>query len=413
MEILLLMPLVCLVLLWPRRASATLRAGAAVRVVTPDPLLPVTSGLGSSRPAREKHMDLEVRALCLEQDETTAAIVSVPFIGFPRHFCEQVCAAVPEVPASHILIGATHTHTGPDPYGFPDDQGEYGIDLAYWAHVCVRTAEAIREAHAALRPVHMKAATGDARGKIAYNFYAPELYDPRCHVLQFMEPGGAPLATLVNYAIHPEILLHREVCSPDLVGPLHAAIEAGGGGTALFMNSAQGGMVTADIRTPQGDMEDWSECVRIGELLASEALRIAAGGEVLEDPPLHCHSHTLSLPVKEVMGQLMMMIHPEVRPWDTPPQSIETRQDLLRLGNVHMLTLPGEVLPNIGFFLKRKMRGKHNLLFGLTNDAFGYLMTRIDYDSFARYEYITQTSLHEEAGEVLVAESLKLIEAAR
>jgi hypothetical protein len=113
------------------------------------------------------------------------------------------------------------------------------------------------------------------------------------------------------------------------------------------------------------------------------------------------------------MGQLMMMIHPEVRPWDTPPQSIETRQDLLRLGNVHMLTLPGEVLPNIGFFLKRKMRGKHNLLFGLTNDAFGYLMTRIDYDSFARYEYITQTSLHEEAGEVLVAESLKLIEAAR
>ena len=32
--------------------------------------------------------------------------------------------------------------------------------------------------------------------------------------------------------------------------------------------------------------------------------------------------------------------------------------------HAQILTIPGEALPNIGFYLKRKMRGKHHLLFG-------------------------------------------------
>jgi hypothetical protein len=55
------------------------------------------------------------------------------------------------------------------------------------------------------------------------------------------------------------------------------------------------------------------------------------------------------------------------------------------------------------------MRGKHNLLFGLTNDAFGYILTKEDYDSFKRYAYVSRTSLGERTGEILVNEALKLI----
>jgi len=66
-------------------------------------------------------------------------------------------------------------------------------------------------------------------------------------------------------------------------------------------------------------------------------------------------------------------------------------------------------LPNIGYYLKRKMRGEHNLLFGLTNDAFGYILTKEDYDSFKRYAYVTRTSLGERTGEILVNEALKFI----
>jgi hypothetical protein len=54
--------------------------------------------------------------------------------------------------------------------------------------------------------------------------------------------------------------------------------------------------------------------------------------------------------------------------------------------------------------------GEHALLFGLTNDAFGYILTRVDFDSFPRYDYVSRTSLGEETGEILIRESLKLIQ---
>jgi hypothetical protein len=55
------------------------------------------------------------------------------------------------------------------------------------------------------------------------------------------------------------------------------------------------------------------------------------------------------------------------------------------------------------------MRGQHNLLFGLTNDAFGYIMVKEDYKSFPRYEYISRVSLGEMTGEILIEKSLEFV----
>ena len=56
------------------------------------------------------------------------------------------------------------------------------------------------------------------------------------------------------------------------------------------------------------------------------------------------------------------------------------------------------------------MRGEHNLLFGLTNDAFGYILTKVDFQSFPRYDYVSRTSLGEMTGEILIERSLEFIE---
>ena len=45
---------------------AAFRAGIATRNVTPDPLLPVSGGVGPSKPAREKQGELTVRAMVLD-----------------------------------------------------------------------------------------------------------------------------------------------------------------------------------------------------------------------------------------------------------------------------------------------------------------------------------------------------------
>ena len=72
--------------------------------------------------------------------------------------------------------------------------------------VCEQAAAAVNEAVDHLQPAWIKIATGEARGKIAYNYYAPDLYDRRMSIIQANSPQGKTIATLVNYAVHPEVL---------------------------------------------------------------------------------------------------------------------------------------------------------------------------------------------------------------
>jgi hypothetical protein len=392
-------------------AHAAFRAGVAVRNVTPDPLLPVSGGVGPSHPAKEKNGELTVRALVLERDGTRTAFVSVDFLGFPAVLGDRVRAKVPSIPGDNILIGATHTHSAPDAYCFPDGQGGTGGDVNYLSGVVDKVAEAINEAAGKLAPAKLRIATGEAKGKIAYNYYAPDLYDPRVNILQAVGDDGKPVATLVNYAIHPEVIgSDRGICSPDLVGPLYDRIAALGGGTGIFLNSAQGGMITADNRRPGGEANDWAECTRIGNLLAEESLRIVESAPVQVNPNLLVAVSRVHFPVDSPLMRAIMKASPLGIQAD-PDGGVTTRMTLVNIGTAQIVTIPGEALPNIGFYLKRKMRGKQNFLFGLTNDAFGYMLTEVDWSSFKRYDYVSRTSLGERTGSILIDAALKLVAA--
>src|SRR5262245_60068403 len=133
-------------------ARADFRAGIAVRVVTPDPLLPVSGGIGPSKPSTKKEGELTVRSLVLADGDVKLAIVSADFLGFPSALGNRVRARVKGIPGENILIGATHTHSAPDCYGFPDGKGGTSADLAYLESVCERMAQAISEAATNLRP---------------------------------------------------------------------------------------------------------------------------------------------------------------------------------------------------------------------------------------------------------------------
>src|SRR5438552_9299398 len=271
-------------------------------------------------------------------------------------------------------------------------------------------AEAINEALDRVQPASLKIATGEAKGRIAFNYYADPLYDPRCHVIQVIGADGKPFATLVNYAVHPEVLgSDAGILRRDLIGPLYDRIREQGGGTGIFMNSAQGGMVTADNRGPDGrSIRTWAECLRIGTLLADEALRIVQPAPEQKNPKLFCAAKTISFPVESPLLRAVMKSSPLRYPTGDPDR-VTTQLNLLNVGSAQILTIPGEALPNIGYYLKRKMRGEHNLLFGLTNDAFGYILTKDDFDSFKRYAYVTRTSHGERTGQVSVSQAIKLV----
>lgn len=400
-------------------ARADIQAGAAIRVITPDPLLPVSGGMGVPKPAKEKKGELSARAVVFKKGDVTVAFVGLDLLGFPSVLGDRVRAKVERIPGKNILIGSTHTHSAPDCYAFPDGKGGHTGDLAYMDHVCKLAAEAVNEALDRLKPVSIKVASGEAKGKIAYNYYAPDLYDRRMGVIQALGADGKAVATVVNYAIHPEVLGNEiGVLSPDLVGPLCEKLEADAGGVALFMNGAQGGMITADNREldrPRdqlhgywNDAREWSECERIGRLMADEALRIVKDAPDRKDPVLFCDAIKVRFPV-ESDAMWGVITYSPLKYSHNEDRSIDATINLVNLADAQILTIPGEALPNIGFYLKRKMRGRHNLLFGLTNEAFGYILTKVDFKSFPRYDYVSRTSLGEMTGEILIEKSLDFV----
>lgn len=400
--------------------KAEIQVGSAMRVITPDPLLPASGGIGAGRPTKEKRGELTTRAIVFRKGDTTVGIVSIDVIGFPSVLGDRIRAKVSRIPPKNIMIGSTHTHSAPDCYAFPDLRGGHSGDLKYMDSVCIKAAEALNAAIDGLQPATLKIATGEAKGKIAYNYYAPDLYDRRMSVIQALNPAGKPIATLVNYAVHPEVLGNGVgITSPDLVGPLCEKLEAQTGGAAIFMNGAQGGMVTADnrnldqsrdpLRAYWNDARTWDECVRIGNQMADEALRIIKSAKEQKDPSLFCDAISVRFPVESAGLWAIIVGSPLKYPHNSKDHSINAQVNLVNLGTAQILTIPGEALPNIGFYLKRKMHGKHNLLFGLTNEAFGYILTKVDFNSFPRYEYVSRTSLGEMTGEILIDKSLEFV----
>jgi hypothetical protein len=406
--------IILFLILYTTASAGTFKAGAAKVIITPDPLLPVSGGVGVPNAATEKKGDLWIRALVLEKEERRVAVIGIDNLGWPAAVADKARKLITRIPPENILIGATHTHSAPDAYGFINEDGKTGVDLKYLDWCTRQLAKVVNQAVDNLEPAALKIAVGEARGKIAYNYYAEELYDPRCGVIQAIATSGVnknkTIATLINYAVHPEVIgSDQGILSPDLCGPLYDRVELKTGGVAIFMNGALGGMVTADNRKDNGgENKGWDECVRIGELLADQALEIAANSQMQNNPGLYCISKIIQLPIDSDMMRTILLNSP--LNYDVNNEFMATtRLNLLNIGTAQILTIPGEALPNIGYFLKRKMKGQHQFLFGLTNDAFGYIMTKVDFNSFKRYEYISRTSLGEMTGEIFIENALQMI----
>ena len=401
---------------WSNSEAQSFKAGAAMRNITPKELIPISGGMGTPEIPIGKKGELTVRAFVVEKGGTRIAIVGVDNLGWPAYLGDRSRKLIKGIAPENILIGVTHAHSCPDAYGFTNEKGETGADLKYLDWCVTQIADAVNEAISKLEPASLRTAVGEAKGKIAFNYYADKLYDPRCGVIQAIATSGKnqgkPIATLVNYAIHPEILgTDRKLISPDLCGPLYDRIESKVGGMAIFMNSAQGGMVTADVRLENGkEANDWNECIRIGNLLADEALRIVEPAAVQQNPDIYCASKIIRFPIDSEMMRYVFKHSPlAAEAKNNDYSSVTTRINLLNIGQAQVLTIPGEALPNIGFYVKRKMKSTQPMLFGLTNDAFGYMLTKEDFGGFERYNYISRTSLGEMTGTIYEEEAIKFV----
>ncbi len=383
---------------------------AAVSKIDITPKKPAfLAGYGANRKSTSVHDPVSARCLVLEAGDTRIAIVSCDLIGFPRYATESVRSRVKSIRPEHLYIAATHTHSGPDTLGQwgPDIQTS-GVDKAWWAETQSRIVKMIDETTAKLEPAALKFAHTTDVPKVSKNARVSEILDTELGVMQVVSPtNGKVIGTLVNFACHPEVL-DCHAMSSDFPNWLYQTVEAKTGAVCLYLNGAQGGMITAlfdEEVLPKG--ENFKAAEFIGTSLANRALEIIQSATVVKDPPIHTQRRIFQVPMENVMFKTLikLKVFPNLM---NKEGNIETEVNRITIGDAEFLTLPGEVLPNIGFMLKRNMTGKTKFLLGLTCDELGYILCEADF-GLKIYDYESRVSVGSQMGEIMVQNLKQLL----
>src|SRR5205085_6332619 len=94
----------------------------------------------------------------------------------------------------------------------------------------------------------------------------------------------------------------------DFPNWLRQRVESKLGGVAIYLNGAQGGMVTADIQNessyPKG--EAWPEAERIGNTLGDKAIEALAGGQTADDPAITIDKREFSVPLENAGFKMLI-----------------------------------------------------------------------------------------------------------
>jgi len=81
---------------------------------------------------------------------------------------------------------------------------------------------------------------------------------------------------------------------------------------------------------------------------------------------------------------------------------------VLRLGDIYILGLPGEVLVEVGLEIKKRAGLEKLFIISLSNDAIGYVCHGRAYEE-GGYEPVSGTNLAKGAGEIIIEHALGLI----
>jgi len=363
-----------------RGSRLEVEAGAAAVDVTPKRQVFI-AGYGQNRLSHGIHDPIWARCLFLRIGGHSLAFLSLDLIGL---FLDDVDvirnkAAHDDLHAPDILVSCTHNHEGPDTLGLwgpAIDQS--GVDPEYLQQLVEGAVSCVSEARESSTSAHLEVASTSVAG-VSRNARDPGLLDTTLVALRALTDGGETIATLVNFANHPESLGSKNVLiSSDWPAYLYTRLERVLGGICVFQNAALGGMVTPDITG-----HTFQEAERIGSATASAA--IAGLSRATQLVPVHIDHSMVEAEIPVTNKRFLSLAQLKTIKRTFQNGRVRTEIHLVRLGDLWMVTVPGEALPKLGLQIKALMRGAFNALIGLGNDELGYMIPEEDFDP-SRYE---------------------------
>jgi hypothetical protein len=293
--------------------------------------------------------------------------------------------------------------------------------------------------------------------------------DPELGVIRIDRENGQPLACLVNYACHATAVgAHYLDWSADFPGYLAKMVEDAIPGCAcLFLQGAEGDIHPWDwhFGNPNPRFGDTYEAAeRLGKAIAGPALGLFYQIETERAAEISFAQSVIELPPRpikwtaEEAETFLAEIEATTEPFETDvipdgcpgclsaqrfpanyrlggarheakfardyPTEIDAELNVLRVNDIGLVTMPGELYSELGKEVKAKSPLSKTFVLGITNDWIGYIPLReaaepvleLPLAEFTdpvkhrrHYGTTTTTEVGPSAGEMVVAETVRLM----
>jgi hypothetical protein len=407
------------------------------------------AGFGNARAMNGVADDLWARATVLEQGNTSIGVVALDVVGYFHDEVLQIRElAAAELGLDWVIVQSTHVHEAPDTMGqWGRDTFRSGVDVQWMAEIQLAVLDALRLAQADAVPADVFAGQvtiddsdwdGTGINNVNIDTREPHITDPHVSTVRFAVAGtNETIATWVNLANHPEAAAADNLLvTSDFAHTLRTTLEegaatgpdgalAGLGGVAILHQGALGGMQTPlrcdtiDLDGTVYDEHSIDKAYAVGRVYGYHALQAVAADEQVLEPDLSVRAKQFFLRVENEVFWVALNAGIFARTGhnydedeligrnNTP--DLRTEVNLLQIGDVAALMVPGELLPELwiggyygewtgplqelvddpertdvalapdGPYLADLMPGRLNMLFGLANDEIGYLVPSWNY----------------------------------
>lgn len=429
-------------------SRAALKGGCAKVNITP-PVGAWLSGYGGrDKPSDGIIDELYARALVLDNGSNSIAIISVDLLWIPLRMTNQIRGILKDkigIPEQNVLICATHTHFGPKIYSEtkigPEVSGNT-VDASYVKTLVKKITDSAFLAHKRMEDVKIGAVKGDlpeivynrrptrSDGSVQTTFslplevtttrkiqrspdgsvnvtftFPPEEpaltfgpVDPEVWVLRVENAEGKIIGSVVNFACHAvsgsTFSDWFYSISADYPGETMRVVERLEGGVCLFTSGTAGDIVPLRRgRKPRYE---------IGRALAGETIRRLQFVQTYDDIEIAAMTREVTLPIRQDLSPNRIIAT------DKDNSHLTTEIQVIRLGDIYILGLPGEVLVEVGLDIKKKAGLRNLIITTVSNDTIGYVCHSQAYEQ-GGYEADSGTNLAKGAGELIVTHALDLL----
>ena len=415
---------------------------------------------GSDYASRGVHDSLYARAMVVENEKKEkVAFLSVDICKLPResiNMMRSYIAANTGIKPGNIMIHATHTHSGPKSELDAPKAQEY---LSRAASAVINADKRLMSGRIFVGRVQesnvsfnrrlrcIDGATHMSWEKLEPDFVSEPLgpVDPELIALT-IEQEGLITGAAINFGCHAATLTGNNwLYSADFPGFMAGMLKKTKGKEfiPLFFNGCCGNVTQVNYEV--GFIDTYDECKRIGNVLGAASIRAIGKKNIVKGNEISVSKEMVPLKrmtiteeqfkwSKKIMEEIKKNGMPPLQPDGIPDAQFATQwiemyntQHMIdslevmvvRIGDVALVGLPGEMFCEFGMDIKTRSPFKNTIVMGLTNDSRKYFPTKVSFTQGPKgytpmitgYETTPGATLYDiGSGEKLVESAIRQLE---